>query len=136
MPESRAHMNLVKHLLDYVVSVWMNGDKGLVFLDSPDSPRQMKPPLVNGFTPDLFARNAHTGVTIIGEAKTARDLQSPHTENQIRGFLAKCVEETPSTFVLAVPWDMVRHARWILRIIQKDASVAEAQTIVLEELEG
>lgn len=136
MPESRTHINLVRQLLDYVVQMEVDGDKGLVFVDSPDSPRQMKPPLINGFTPDLYARHPRTGVTLIGEAKTASDLGSPHTERQIRGFLAKCAGEASSLFILAVPWDVVPYARWLLRTIQRDTGLTEAQTLVLEELEG
>ena len=136
MPESRAHINLVRQLLDYVVQMKMDGDRGLAFVDSPDSPRQMRPPLINGFTPDLYARHPRTGVMLIGEAKTANDLGSPHTERQIKGFLAKCAGETSSLFILAVPWDVVPYARWFLRILQRDMGLPEVQTLVLEELEG
>lgn len=136
MPESRTHINLVRQLFDYVVQTQMDGDTGMVFVDSPDSSRQTRPPLINGFTPDLYARHPRTGLVLIGEAKTAKDIESPHTERQIRGFLAKCAEETTSLFILAVPWDVVPYARWFLRIIQRDAGLAAAQTLVLEELEG
>lgn len=129
-------MNLVRQLLDYVVQMKMDGDKGMVFVDSPDSPRQRRPPLINGFTPDLYARHPRTGVMLIGEAKTANDLSSPHTERQIKGFLAKCAGETSSLFILAVPWDVVPYARWFLRIMQRDMGLTDVQTLVLEELEG
>jgi hypothetical protein len=63
-----------------------------------------KPPIIGGYRPDVFAIDAPLTTTIIGEAKTAGDLETDHTHKQIADFTRFLCLQTNPVFVLGVPW--------------------------------
>ena len=134
MPESQTHKDLVYQLYKCAITGWMADDTTEVFWDSPERTRYTRPPEINGHRPDLWARNTVTGMLVIGEAKTANDLNSSHSADQIRMFLRKCSEEPLSLFILAVPWHSVPSARGLLRYIKTEAGLAMVDTIIINEL--
>ena len=136
MPESASHAKLVESMRKWIVDNRFDGDSGHVLVDNAEATAASKPPKAHGFIPDLYAKHRPGVGVIIGEAKTARDLENPHTEAQIRGFLRTCAEETNSLFVLAVPWHMERFARSLVRSIQRRDNTCGVETMVLEKLEG
>lgn len=136
MAESLAHMNLVNMLVTWIADSLLNGNYGHILIDTPEQSIQRKPPTVYDFTPDIFVINAPGFSFIIGEAKTATDLDNRHTVEQLRAFLRKCAESGTSLFVLAVPWHRVRLARSIVKHCQKMTNTEEVRTKVLEKLPG
>ena len=136
MAESATHAKLVESMRKWVIDTRFDGDSGHVLVDNPDATPFSKPPKTYGFVPDLYAKRRSGVGIIIGEAKTARDLENFHTRAQLTAFLRRCSEETDSLFVLAVPWHMERFARSLLRSIQYKEQICSVQAVVLERLEG
>lgn len=136
MAESLAHINLVNMLATWIADSLLNGDHGHILIDTPDRSSQQKPPPICDYTPDIFVINAPGFSFIIGEAKTATDLDNRHTVEQLKAFLCKCAESTTSLFVVAVPWHRVRLARSIVKYCQQLTNTEEVKTEVLEKLPG
>ena len=48
--------------------------------------RGERPPKLAGFMPDVYATDVPTTKTLVGEAKTAADLETKHSRAQISAF--------------------------------------------------
>jgi hypothetical protein len=112
----------------------LDGDGGAVLVDLPDSCGQARPPRIGGYTPDLFCQPCGRYETLIGEAKTAHDLERNHTEQQLDAFLRYCALFEFSLMVMAVPWDNVPLARWLLRDAQRRCGAEHVATHVMKML--
>ncbi len=136
MPESQVHINLVNDLVFWISENHLNGDHHLVLADRPQTMGSQKPPRIDGYCPDAFARNTKSYELILGEAKTSWDLESLHTERQIGSFLKFCSISNSSLFVFAVPWHMARFGKNLLRQIQRRTNTQDVHVLVLENLKG
>jgi hypothetical protein len=129
-------MNLVSAIVDWVANTYFEGDPGSILVDSAVAGPGMRPPSVYGYVPDVFVIGGNICGLLIGEAKTCRDLENRHTEAQLGAFLRRCDQEPDSTFVMAVPWQMERFAKSLLRRLQSKNGVCSGRTVVLEKLRG
>ncbi len=136
MSESATHQYLVQAMVAWIAERFFSGDPGLVLHDNPTSSSLDRPPPVGGYFPDVFARETSATPLIVGEAKTAHDLERKHSILQIGAFLQHCACYPQSLFVLAVPWYVVRCGRSLLAHLQKKHGTNEVATTVLEKLEG
>jgi len=136
MGESINHIQLVEELVHWIARTYLNGDKGYLLIDHPESDVFSKPPKINGYVPDAFTSSAPHNRTIIGEAKTTRDVERPHSEEQIKAFLRYCSVHENAVFVFAVPWLMTRYAKILLKRLQKETNTSMVTAIVLEGLPG
>ena len=136
MSESTAHMTLVNLLASWIAHSFLNGDYGHILIDRPGQGSQRKPPTVYDFTPDVYVINTPRYSLIIGEAKTARDVDNRHALEQIKAFLCKCAEYETSLFVFAVPWHRVRLARSVIEYCKRKTGLEEVRTTALEGLPG
>lgn len=128
-------MNLAVSLRESIVQLFLGGDPGLLLFDSPGQSAENKPPQINGYVPDVFVpRVANNTNYIIGEAKTARDLETRHSLAQITALLGQCNEEPNSIFILAVPWDKVPSAKSLLKQIIRTHGFQNVETVVIEKL--
>lgn len=78
-----------------------------------------RPPMIGGFTPDLFASDIPESFRIIGEAKTSSDIDSARTHSQIRAFLQHLSLYENGMFYLAVPLFAGPRARYLLKSFLK-----------------
>ena len=117
MSESISHLEGVKALERFVLSRANQRRDLIVYRDAPDSNPQRKPPLVGGFRPDLFARTWKDGAFVIGEAKTAKDLETPHSLSQLQAFVRAVSMAPLGTFVLSVPIRVSFSARALLGML-------------------
>ncbi len=136
MGESANHIELVKKLTDWIILNFLEGDEGHIFVDAPDKNLQEKPPKIGKFIPDVYVNNISNNKIIVGEAKTAGDLENEHTKEQVAAFLSKCSEGKPGIFVFAVPWYLLGLAKSIIRRIQKKTLTQKVKVCVLEKLPG
>lgn len=114
MSQSNAHRELV---LATAAAIQRLHPDALVRADIQESPGDPVPPLIGGFRPDVFAHSvcAYPNV-VIAEAKTDRDIESPHTMDQIGAFLDH-LDTLPhgiGTFILAVDGSAADLARAFL----------------------
>jgi hypothetical protein len=62
-----------------------------------------RPFSIGGYTPDLFASDLPTTFEVVGEAKSASDLETERSGRQIRAFLDHLSLRPDSSFYLSVP---------------------------------
>lgn len=73
---------------------------------------------------------------MIGEAKTPRDIQTQHTEVQLRSYLHACSLSPDSVFVLGVPWEYSAMAYNLLKFLKRKENIPHVKTVVLDYLQG
>ena len=136
MPESSTHIRLVSSLVSWIATEYFQGEEGSVLVDSPESLAQAKPPGIAGYVPDVLGQGLLGGGVVIGEAKTASDVENLHTREQLEAFLRYCAARPGSVFVFAVPWHMTRYARSLVGSVCRACKCGSVTTFVLEKLEG
>jgi hypothetical protein len=136
MAESCTHIRLVSELVCWITEEYFQGQRGTLLVDAPESPAAAKPFEIAGFVADVIGRKLPGDAVVIGEAKTAKDLESLHTRKQLEVFLRYCAERPGSTFVIAVPWHMTRFARALLKNIKRLSQCDGVSIVVLERLGG
>jgi hypothetical protein len=136
MAESNTHIRLVTALVSWIAAEYFCGQRGALLIDSPDSTVIAKPIEIGGFVPDVLGHGLPGGAIVIGEAKTARDVENQHTRRQLEAFLRYCAVIPGSLFVFAVPWHMTRYAQALLKQVGQASGCARVSTVVLEQLEG
>ena len=134
MAESQEHMLLVGNLVAYIRREFKHVFALVLLQDTANAARGDKPPILNGFVPDVFAYDVPTTITIIGEAKTSADLETDRSRAQIRTFVEFLRWRAKSTFILAVPFGLIGPARTIISSVHKDTSSELPQIVLLHGL--
>ena len=110
MSESAEHISLVHELRRWIADKYLSGDLGLVLSDTAGIAPADRSREIDGYVPDAFVAPIRQQCAIIGEAKTATDLESRHSMEQIEMFLRFC-NRARGLLVLAVPWHRVAYMR-------------------------
>lgn len=134
MPESQEHRRMVQCLYDWTVHAYFCGEPPHILMDSRQYSRALRPPMLNGHVPDLYVTKPDGAGAIVGEAKTARDLENNHTYAQLTAFLRWCSSQGQSLLVVAVPWHVSRLANSMVTSIKKRHRL-HADAIVLDGLD-
>jgi hypothetical protein len=114
MSESDLHKRLVSGLVAHVRQ--RRSRSWQVFLDSRDDAEVYAcPPLLGSACPDLYARENLINHLVIGEAKTALDLENAHTEKQLAEYFSHLLEQNSSELIMAVPLMCVGAAHRLCR---------------------
>lgn len=129
MGESLAHVLLVQEIID-----WINrrDSQAVILADTSIFPNKDRPPIIGGHVPDVFARVDSLRQTIIGEAKTRRDLENEHTMSQFRSYSAYCKHHPGTLLVLAVPWDMRRFVHNLCNRMKNENNVQADAIVILD----
>jgi len=136
MPESAAHLVLVQQLVLWVGENCPKGNDSALFVDDPWQAAVNKPPSILGYFPDVFWKSPASGSALVGEAKSAYDLESRHSRRQFASFLTHLKSIENGMFLIAVPWHVVPPAKSLIRAIQRDTETLAVRTIFLEYLPG
>jgi len=131
MPESALHYRMVMSIRNWIIEKY---EKLFIWIDLPSCEESSIPLRIEGFIPDVYAKILSNSKEIIGEAKTARDLDSRHTEEQLCAFLRYCSNNDNTFFILAVPWDFTRNAKSLIEYLKIKCHARSANTIILEKL--
>lgn len=83
MAESLAHMTYVRKIVSYVESNFAFCQDNVIQADLAEYGRT--PQVVGGYYPDVYVRTPN--IMIIGEAKTDKDIENPHTEAQLNCYI-------------------------------------------------
>lgn len=103
MGESFNHVQLVQQIIEHVHRI---DPQALILADTSIFEAKSRPHKIGGHVPDVYARIDKLNQTIIGEAKTRKDLENEHAMSQFRAYLSYCAANPRTSLVLAVPWDM------------------------------
>lgn len=138
MAESELHITLVRHLFSWVRDNLFDGDAGNIYVDLPEMLRCAKPTnLICGVRPDLSARRRENNLLVLGEAKTATDLETRHSILQYNSYIEECESYPgPAMIVLAVPWHARRTAHNLLLSLLREKASRKTQIHVLDNLPG
>ena len=132
MPESSTHADLVKAVIRYVGSEFGELTDIAVREDAVRPIRNERPPIINRFVPDVFATDVPTTTTLIGEAKTSKDIETDHSRRQILAFLSYLSNTPRGIFVLSVPLDGKVTARRLLAELNRSFPATDTRTIVID----
>ena len=133
MPESAQHARLVKAIVAYAEHRLGKLAELFVREDAVRTRRGERPPKVLGFTPDVYVTDVPTTMTLIGEAKTAADLDTKHSRAQIAAFLRYLAHTPSGLFVLAVPVFVKPRARWVIRELSKPLGANAPETEIIDD---
>ncbi len=136
MSESSKHIELVEKCADWICKSLLDGDSGYMYIEKPDFPKEKRPQMVYGFVPDIIVVNAPKYECIIGEAKTANDIENQHTIDQLRAFIRRCTEVNNALFVFAVPWHRIGLAKSIIHYCCRKSEASELKIEILKKLPG
>ena len=136
MPESATHLGLVQHLVLWVQEHRSNEQDSILFVDDPSRAAGAKPPSIFGYLPDLYWKTRRGHSVLIGEAKSAYDVESRHSRKQFASFLIHLRTFDEGTLLIAVPWHVVPQAKSLIRGIQRDTSSIMVRAIFLDYLPG
>ena len=135
MAESQLHRNYVASIVEWI-HTRRNPNSNLIILTDDGTGRpQSKPQKINGYFPDVFAKAPGSSEVIIGEAKTANDLERPHTERQIAAFLTYIEVVGGGTLVVAVPWFRAVSARELINDHMTSILTTACEVVIVEQLE-
>ena len=92
MPESVTHIKLVKKITEWIETEYAGIEDILIWVDSSQSGQSKDKKRIEGFIPDVYVHFLSNPTRIIGEAKTGKDFDKKHTENQIAAFIRHCTK--------------------------------------------
>ena len=132
MPESAVHADLVQAIVRYVEHRFGGLANIAVLEDAVRPVRGERPPRIEGYVPDVFVTDVPTTTTLIGEAKTQKDVETEHSRRQITAFMDYLSRTPNGIFVLSVPLAAGPTARRVLFQISRLFPAEETEVIVLD----
>ena len=128
MSESIKHQLLVKQILAWINQEHGQNDGLSVLCDSGDVIAGRKPWIIGGFVPDIIAQTVPRSFYLIGEAKTASDLGTPHSMKQFAAYLdhLSCQEE--GILVISTPFVAMAMARRMVKQVSKQTGAHHVTT--------
>ncbi|RJX20072.1 MAG: hypothetical protein C4575_07345 [Desulforudis sp.] len=136
MSESRQHCNLADKIVEWAKIKCGFSLGPFIFIHRANdvSGKVEVPQQINGSIPDVFIKNTDKYEQVIGEAKTPKDLERPHTKEQLVNYLAYCNETPSAVFVLAVPWPYIARARNLINLTASKHGFTSAKSVVVDDL--
>lgn len=128
MNESPIHVELVGKILAWISHNHGAADALCIFRDGSNVTACEKPPLIGSFFPDILAEDTPPTLTIIGEAKTAADLEKSHSSKQFRAFIDYLSFRANPQLVIATPWYVRKTAAAIVSRISSELAVTHVTT--------
>jgi len=119
MSEGEHHVRLVASLLEAMLNEF-EGSVTRTFCDHPQDGRFPRPGLIGSTRPDIHLQRDRSPWTVIGEAKTARDVDNLHTRAQLREFFEHLSTESEGLLWLAVPLQMSGAAFRISKEVRRE----------------
>ena len=94
MSETTRHLELVDLIVQYVRARYEATKRMLILTDSAGTPVDRKPHRIGAFVPDVYAVDVPTTMCVIGEAKSATDLETDHSRQQLEAFELGVMHDT------------------------------------------
>ena len=129
MSESNEHREMVLLMVKALQNRYIDIK---VSSDMQDRPEDYIPPIIGGYRPDIIAFYGQK--TLIGEAKTSKDIKAKRSNMQIKAFI-KSVQQRDSSFVLGIYGQEANHAKTILRFISCELGKRRCQLEVFDGLD-
>ena len=129
MSQSDAHRNLVIQVVNALVS---RHPRISILTDVQQNPGDDVPPVIGGFRPDVYARKQPTNSIVIAEAKTYRDLNNKHANDQIVSFINYLERFENGSFVLSVSGRAANRAKTLMWFVYQGTHVTQTRIEVCD----
>lgn len=135
MPESLQHSRLVTETIAFIRTEF--GDRYAVTIldDLQSAIGAEKPPRIDGFVPDVYAQDAPVTFAVIGEAKTAADLETDHTKRQLIAYLRHLELQPLGVLVLSVPWQARATASRLVKRCRKIVGSRTSKCVIVDDVD-
>lgn len=127
MSESYLHKRLVAAVVQEISIRVSSG--GLLFVDGAHDLSNGRPPTLGFVRPDVFARGSKE--VIIGEAKTAGDIDNGHTYEQLQIYFNYLAHEQRGELWLSVPYDAAGLGHRVCRQVRRTAGCESVSFVVI-----
>lgn len=134
MAESSKHTALVHIIIDHIQRSFADNPALAILNDLSSALHAEKPSRIGGFVPDVYAFDAPLTTVIIGEAKTADDLETEHSQRQLIAFLSFLGQQKAGIFILAVPWHAKRRAQALVTALCQATGAGAVSVVTLDDL--
>ena len=104
---------------------------GPAIIDVQRAPGDEVPPRIGAFRPDVFIRRE--AITVLADAKTAKDLPRKHTYDQVVSFVNYLERSSNGLFVLSVTGHRANFAKTVLRFVHQDVHPSRTQFAVFDQ---
>ena len=129
MSQSDAHKDLVESIVEKLAQHYPDIN---IIADLQQFPGDELPPFIDGYRPDLYARQDHKGLIVIAEAKTDNDIDSSHTCEQLTSFIKHLEKQKQGIFVLVVTGSGACRAKTLLRFMRVELGVKNTKLQVFD----
>ena len=129
MSQSDAHRKLVVQVAKVLKSHY---PRLAIITDLQHNPGDEVPPKIDGYRPDVYARETSADSIVIAEAKTDGDLGNIHTHNQIGSFFSYLERKGNGSFVLSVTGCRADRAKTLLRFMRRHMQVKSIDIAVFD----
>ena len=130
MSESIEHVCLVKLVYDYIKSIVPEDLNALIECDDATSNKPSR--VIGNYIPDVYY--CFNELLIIGEAKTYKDYERPHSYSQYKSYVEECTHfNGKSIIVICVPWQHVNSAKNHFRVLKRKHN-CNADVIIINEI--
>jgi hypothetical protein len=133
MSETLAHTRLVGVIVNWVKARYSATVGLCVFCDCPTVLETEKPSPIEGFFPDVCALSTPPALTLVGEAKTLPDLESPRSFQQVVAFMRFLAARPQPILVIATPWQAVATAKNIVVLARRESRAEHVQVHFLTD---
>jgi len=123
--ESARHAQLVDALVSRAIAL-AGGTQFTMCADLAATNYYPRPPPIGSVRPDMFATFETSGLLLLGEAKTAWDVDNPHTLQQLKDYFEYLQVRGTGELWLAVP---IASAGEMYRVAQYSRSIAKCSRV-------
>ena len=121
MSETLAHTRLVAVIVNWIKTEYPATPGLCLFCDSPTVLESEKPAPIEGFFPDVCAITTPPALTLLGEAKTAADLETPRSYQQFVAFLRFLAARPQPKLLVATPWQATATVKNIIKHAKRES---------------
>ena len=129
MSQSDAHRNLVIQVVNALVS---RHPRISILTDLQQNPGDDVTPVIGGFRPDVYARKEPANSIVIAEAKTDRDLDNKHANDQIVSFINYLERFENGLLVLSVSGCAANRAKTLMRFMHQVTHVTKTRIEIFD----
>jgi hypothetical protein len=119
MSESSLHRLLVQGIVQSLQG--REDTRWFLFVDGDSTRSHGCPPQLSDVRPDVYARAEASGQLVVGEAKTAGDLENDHTIRQLEAYFKHLASHSSCELWLAVPFMYAGQAHRLCRMVRATA---------------
>ena len=129
MSQSDAHRDLVIQVVNALVS---RHRRISILTDLQQNPGDDVTPVIGGFRPDVYARKDPANSILIAEAKTDKDLNNKHANDQIVSFINYLERYENGLFVLSVTGRAANRAKTLMRFVHQGTRATQTKIEVFD----